>query len=80
MSLPKYNDLKDIKTLEEINQEIFILQKNLFDLRLKRSTSQAIKPHLFKHSKRRLAQLKFKSSMLSNVYSKKAPKDLSVRL
>jgi large subunit ribosomal protein L29 len=64
MSLPKYNDLKDIKTLEEINQEIFILQKNLFDLRLKRSTSQAIKPHLFKHSKRRLAQLKFKSSML----------------
>ena len=41
MSLPKYNDLKDIKTLEEINQEIFILQKNLFDLRLKRSTSQA---------------------------------------
>ena len=64
MSLPKYNDLKDIKTLEEINQEIFILQKNLFDLRLKRSTSQAIKPHLFKHSKRRLAHLKFKSSML----------------
>ena len=64
MSLPKYNDLKDIKTLEEINQEIFILQKNLFDLRLKRSTSQEIKPHLFKHSKRRLAQLKFKSSML----------------
>ena len=64
MSLPKYNDLKDIKTLEEINQEIFILQKNLFDLRLKRSTSQANKPHLFKHSKRRLAQLKFKSSML----------------
>ena len=64
MSLPKYNDLKDIKTLEEINQEIFILQKNLFDLRLKRSTSQAIKPHLFKHSKRRLVQLKFKSSML----------------
>jgi ribosomal protein L29 len=64
MSLPKYKDLNTIINISEIEQEIFLLQKNLFDLRIKRSTSQAIKPHLFLHSKRRLAQLKFKKSFL----------------
>ena len=64
MSLPKYKDLNEITNILEIDQEIFVLQKNLFDLRIKRSTSQSIKPHLFLHSKRRLAQLKFKKSFL----------------
>jgi ribosomal protein L29 len=64
MSLPKFKDLNAITNISEIEQEIFLLQKNLFDLRIKRSTSQAIKPHLFLHSKRRLAQLKFKKSFL----------------
>ena len=64
MSLPKYKDLNAIINISEIEQEIFLLQKNLFDLRIKRSTSQSIKPHLFLHSKRRLAQLKFKKSFL----------------
>jgi large subunit ribosomal protein L29 len=64
MSLPKYKELKNISNLSDIDQEIFIVQKNLFDLRLKRSTSQATTPHLFKHTKRRLAQLKFKKSVL----------------
>lgn len=64
MSLPKYKELETISNLSDIDQEIFIVQKNLFDLRLKRSTSQATKPHLFKHAKRRLTQLKFKKSVL----------------
>ena len=64
MSLPKYKDLSAMINISEIDQEIFLLQKGLFDLRIKRSTSQAIKPHLFLHSKRRLAQLKFKKSFL----------------
>ena len=64
MSLPKYKELERISKLTDINQEIFIIQKDLFDLRLKRSTSQAIKPHLFKYAKRRLSQLKFKKSVL----------------
>ena len=64
MRLPKFKDLNAITNISEIEQEIFLLQKNLFDLRIKRSTSQAIKPHLFLHSKRRLAQLKFKKSFL----------------
>ena len=67
MSLPKYKDLNVLITVTDIEQEIFLLQKNLFDLRIKRSTSQAVKPHLFLHSKRRLAQLKFKKSFLLNL-------------
>ena len=59
MSLPKYKEIENVTTLNDLDQE-----KDLFDLRLKRSTSQAIKPHLFKHAKRRLAQLKFKRSVL----------------
>lgn len=62
MSLPKYKDLESLNNIEEIDQEIFILEKNLFDLRIKKATSQTLKPHLFLHAKRRLAQLKFKKS------------------
>lgn len=64
MSFPKYKSLDQLKTIMEIDQEIFILQKNLFDLRIKRSTSQSVKPHLFLHAKRRLAQLKYKKSTI----------------
>jgi ribosomal protein L29 len=69
MSLPKYKELENLKTVVDIDQEIFILQKNLFDLRIKRSTSQSVKPHLFGHAKRRIAQLKFKKSLLLKVES-----------
>jgi|TARA_B110000977_G_scaffold201808_1_gene298837 large subunit ribosomal protein L29 len=64
MTLPKYSELGSLLTESEIDQEIFILQKSLFDLRIKRSTNQASKPHLFKHAKRRIAQLKFKRSQI----------------
>jgi large subunit ribosomal protein L29 len=64
MSLPKYNDLNSLINIGDIDQEIFLLQKNLFDLRIKRSTNQTNKPHLFTHTKRRIAQLKFKKSSL----------------
>ena len=66
MSLPKYNELENLTNVEEINKEIFILQKNLFDLRIKKSTSQTVKPHLFIHAKRRIAQLKLKKALLLN--------------
>jgi ribosomal protein L29 len=41
-----------------------MLQKSLFYLRIQNSTSQTVKPHLFLHAKRRIAQLKFKKSSL----------------
>ena len=64
MSLPKYKDLENLTTVVDIDKEIFLLQKNLFDLRIKKSTSQAVKPHLFAHAKRQLVHLKFKKSFL----------------
>jgi large subunit ribosomal protein L29 len=64
MTFPKYKDLTELKNIVEIEQELFSLQKNLFELRLKRSTNQIVKPHLFLHAKRKLAQLKFKQSLL----------------
>jgi large subunit ribosomal protein L29 len=67
MSLPKYKDLNSLVNIGDIDQEIFLLQKNLFDLRIKRSTNQTNKPHLFTHTKRRIAQLKFKKSSLINL-------------
>jgi ribosomal protein L29 len=67
MSLPTYKDLNVLTNIVDIEKEIFLLQKTLFDLRIKRSTSQTIKPHLFTHAKRRLAQLKFKKFSLLTI-------------
>jgi large subunit ribosomal protein L29 len=64
MSFPKYQEVHSFNNIIDIDKEIFILQKNLFDLRLKKSSSQSVKPHLFKYTKRRIAQLKFKKSSL----------------
>ena len=58
-----YNKLS-LNNTKPIDKEIFMLQKNLFDLKMKKSTSQTIKPHLFAHAKRRLVHLKFKKSFL----------------
>lgn len=64
MSLPKYNELKDLTSIFDIDQEILILQKKLFDFKMQKSKTQAIKPHLFIHAKRRISQLKFKKTVL----------------
>jgi ribosomal protein L29 len=63
MSLPKYAELITFITVPEIDNEIFELQKYLFNLRLKRFTKQSVKPHLFSHLKRRIAQLMLKRSV-----------------
>jgi ribosomal protein L29 len=64
MNLPKYKELDILKNLTEIDQEIFLIQKNLFDLRMKRAANQKVKFHLFTHYKRRIAQLNFKKTLL----------------
>jgi large subunit ribosomal protein L29 len=65
MTLPKYKELNNLSTIIEIEQELLNLSKNLFDLKIKRSTNQSIKPHLFKHTKRRIAQLNFRKNLLA---------------
>jgi ribosomal protein L29 len=67
MALPKYTQLNEIITVSKIEEEIYILRKTLFDLRMKKSTNQGIKPHLFVHTKRRIAQLNFKKNCLLKV-------------
>lgn len=42
---------------EELTKEIINTKKELFELRLKKATRQSFKPHLFKHKKRKVAQL-----------------------
>jgi ribosomal protein L29 len=64
MTLPKYKELNLLETVDEIDQEIFLFQKNLFDLRMKRSSNQKISSHLFTHYKRRIAQLHFKKQFI----------------
>nr|YP_009732348.1 50S ribosomal protein L29 [Gracilaria textorii]QHS71022.1 50S ribosomal protein L29 [Gracilaria textorii] len=56
MALPKIKDIKHL-TNSEIHKKIIELKKEIFELKLKQTTRQNIKPHLFKHKKHQLAQL-----------------------
>jgi large subunit ribosomal protein L29 len=51
--------LSELKSFnrETLTKEIIATKKQLFELRLKKATRQSFKPHLFKHSKRKIAQL-----------------------
>jgi len=64
MTFTKYSELLKLTTINEINEELFLLNKNLLELRIKRAINQTVKPHLFKHLKRRIAQLQFRKSTL----------------
>ena len=66
MAFPIYKSLENLTKVIEIEEEILVLQKSLFDLKMKRSTNQSIKSHLFVHTKRRIAQLNFKKGILEN--------------
>jgi len=56
MPFESFNNLKNID-LETLSKEIVDTKKSLFNLRLKKATRQSFKPHLFKHQKRKIAQL-----------------------
>nr|WDA98997.1 ribosomal protein L29 [Sciadococcus taiwanensis] len=56
MSMPKIQEVRNL-TNEEIQEEIILVKKQIFELKLKRSTRQAFKPHLFRHAHHRLSQL-----------------------
>jgi large subunit ribosomal protein L29 len=56
MPLPKIADARKLND-EELATEIVDLKKQLFQLRLEQATNRLEKPHLFKHTKHRLAQL-----------------------
>nr|YP_010197022.1 ribosomal protein L29 [Crassiphycus corneus]UAD84826.1 ribosomal protein L29 [Crassiphycus corneus] len=56
MPLPKFKNIKYL-TINEIEEKIIKLKKEIFELKLKQATRQNVKPHLFKHKKHELAQL-----------------------
>ena len=56
MSFQSFSELKDLDDVK-LSQEIVDAKKSLFDMRLKKATRQTFKPHLFKHTKRKIAQL-----------------------
>jgi large subunit ribosomal protein L29 len=56
MALPKIEDARKLSD-EELGEEILAVKRELFQLRLEQATRRLEKPHLFKHTKHRLAQL-----------------------
>lgn len=56
MSLPKIKEILSLKT-DQLDKEILVAKKQLFELRLRQATRQSFKPHSFCHTKHRLSQL-----------------------
>ena len=56
MSQLKAKELKELSAAE-LNQKKATLQKDLFELNQKKLVGQLDKPHLFKHTKRQIAQI-----------------------
>ena len=61
MAFPNYKDLAKFQDPLSIENEIYALKKSLFEKKL---ANETIKPHVFTHTKRRLAQLYLKKSIL----------------
>jgi large subunit ribosomal protein L29 len=56
MSLPKVDEIRDLSD-QELSDRIVATKKQLFELRFQKATRQLDKPHQFKHTRHRLAQL-----------------------
>jgi large subunit ribosomal protein L29 len=56
MALSKVQDARDLSD-QELGEQIQVLKRQLFELRMQKATRQTVKPHLFKHTRHQLAQL-----------------------
>ena len=56
MPLPKIENVRKLND-EELVDEILTTKRKLFDLRFQQATRRLEKPHEFKHTRHRLAQL-----------------------
>jgi large subunit ribosomal protein L29 len=56
MSFQNFSDFRDLDDAR-LSEEIVNAKKYLFEMRLKKATRQTFKPHVFKHTKRKIAQL-----------------------
>lgn len=56
MPLPKIEDARNLSD-EELADAILAAKRELFELRLQQATRRLEKPHLFRHTRHRIAQL-----------------------
>ena len=56
MPFQNFSDFKDFDDAQ-LSEEIVVAKKSLFEMRLKKATRQTFKSRLFKHTKRKVAQL-----------------------
>ena len=56
MPFTTFEELKKLND-DQINDALMLAKKDLFTLRLKKATRQAVDPHLFKTNRRKIAQL-----------------------
>ncbi|AFZ37571.1 LSU ribosomal protein L29P [Stanieria cyanosphaera PCC 7437] len=56
MAFPSIEEARKLSE-EELAEEVLAAKRELFQLRLEQATRRLEKPHLFKHTKHRLAQL-----------------------
>ena len=56
MALPKVADARKLSDAE-LSERVVAVKQALFELRMKRSIRQEVKPHEFKHLKHELSQL-----------------------
>ncbi len=64
--LPKFRELDNFLTISDIDEEIFLQEKKIFNLKMNKKIKkdEQFKSHLFVHIKRRIAQLQFKKSTI----------------
>ena len=56
MAFENFSNFKDFDDAK-LSEEIVNAKKSLFEIRLKKATRQTFKSHVFKHTKRKIAQL-----------------------
>nr|YP_009774039.1 50S ribosomal protein L29 [Caulacanthus okamurae]QIZ74656.1 50S ribosomal protein L29 [Caulacanthus okamurae] len=56
MTLRKIKSIQELN-IQEIDKNIIQTQREILELKIKKSTRQSIKNHTFKHKRRELAQL-----------------------
>ena len=56
MAFENFSNFKDFDDAK-LSEEIVNAKKSLFEIRLKKATRQTFKPHVFKHTKRKIDQL-----------------------
>jgi large subunit ribosomal protein L29 len=54
------------KNVEELQQELYALLREQFNLRMQQATSQSSRPHLFKQVRRNIARVKMVLSEKAN--------------